>query len=71
VDEPRDFAGLNQNDTVIADDAAWFVGLELDDLHRLRRRGAGPVCQRLGRNAIFYRLGDLIHWQATVGVQKV
>jgi hypothetical protein len=69
--DPRSFAGLTPDDTVMQEDAAWFLGLDLQELRRLRRRTYGPPFVRQGRHAITYRLGDLADWREHRCVQKV
>jgi hypothetical protein len=68
---PRSFAGLTRDDTVMQEDAAWFLELDPQELRRLRRRTCGPPFIRLGRHAISYRAGDLADWHEHRCVQKV
>ncbi len=42
--------------------AAEYVGLSPDTLHRLRVTGGGPLFARLGRSRVVYRVEDIDQW---------
>ena len=67
---PKTIAALGwlPQDRVAPEDAAWFLGLELEDLHRWRKSGSGPSYERMGSITYRYLAGDLERWR---GVQRV